>query len=578
MKYDVVIVGAGPSGLSAAIKLKQLAAQQNKTIQVCILEKGSQVGAQIISGAVLELRSLQALLPENWQDAPLDTPVKHDKFYYLTEKHAFRLPTPKPMRNKGNYIISLGELCKFLASHAESLGCEIYQGFAATEILYNQSGEVIGVATGDLGVDKDGAKTANFQPGMHLHATQTLFAEGCRGELSQRLMDRFQLRNNADPQTYGLGIKEVWQVPEASHQRGLVVHTVGWPLDSSTYGGSFIYHLSKNRVALGLVIGLDYQNTWLNPFAELQRFKTHPFLKKLLSGGERIAYGARALNEGGWQSLPKLTFPGGALIGDAASALIPAKNQGIASSMESGMLAAKECASILCDQQGQLEMKADNDSFKQSLVQSGMLAAEECASTISDQQGQLEMTAYNDRFKQSWVADELYKLRNIRPGFHFELFGFHFGRFAGLANAAFEIYITRGKSPWTLANHADHLNLQPAKIAKKIEYPKPDGVLTFDRLSSVYLTNTFHEENQPCHLKLRDKNLAIDVNYNEYASPETRYCPAAVYEIVQEETGPRLQINAQNCIHCKTCDIKDPRQNIVWKAPEGGGGPNYVSM
>lgn len=537
MEYDVIIVGAGPSGLAAAIKLKQLAAQQNKTIQVCILEKGAQVGAHIISGAVLEPRSLKALLPEHWQDAPLDTPVTQDKFYYLTEKHAFRLPTPSPMKNKGNYIISLGELCQFLAAQAENLGCEIYPGFAATEILYNKAGEVIGVATGELGIDKNGQKTASFQPGMQLYATQTLFAEGCRGQLSQRLMDHFQLRNNAQPQTYGIGIKEVWQIPEHSHKPGLAVHTVGWPLDSATYGGSFIYHLSNNRVALGLVVGLDYKNTWLSPFSEMQRFKAHPFLQNLLSGGERIGYGARALNEGGWMSLPKLTFPGGALIGDSAGFLNVAKIKGIHTAMQSGMYAAEVCY----------------------------------AAILSDQQGQFELTAYTDHIKQSWVAEELYNVRNIRAGFRY-------GLFAGLANAAFETYITRGKSPWTLSNHADHLTLIPSQESPKIHYPKPDGVLTFDRLSSVYLTNTFHEENQPAHLTLRDKNIAIDVNYRGYASPETRYCPAAVYEIIEEESGPRLQINAQNCIHCKTCDIKDPRQNIVWKAPEGGGGPNYISM
>jgi len=537
MEYDVIIVGAGPSGLAAAIKLKQLAAQQNKTIHVCILEKGAQVGAHILSGAVLEPCSLKDLLPDNWQTAPLDTPVTHDKFYYLTEKRSYHLPTPGPMKNKGNYIISLSELCQFLGTQAENLGCEIYPGFAATEILYNKTGEVIGVATGSLGIDKEGKKTANYQPGMHLHAKQTLFAEGCRGQLSQVLMDRFQLRNNAQPQTYGIGLKEVWQVPTASNQKGLVIHTVGWPLDSATYGGSFIYHLSNNRVAIGLVVGLDYQNTWLNPFAELQRFKTHPFLKNMLSGGERIAYGARALNEGGWQSLPKLTFPGGVLIGDAAGFLNVAKIKGIHTAIQSGILAAEACL----------------------------------AAILTSQQGQFELTTYTDNVKQSWVADELYKVRNIRPGFRY-------GLFIGLANAAFETYITRGKTPWTLGNHADHLNIQAAKKAKKIDYPKPDGVLTFDRLSSVYLTNTFHGENQPCHLMLRDKNLAIDVNYQEYRSPETRYCPAAVYEIVEEEAGPRLQINAQNCIHCKTCDIKDPRQNIVWQAPEGGGGPNYVSM
>ena len=537
MAYDVVIVGAGPSGLSAAIKLKQLAAAQHKTIQVCILEKGAQVGAHILSGAVLEPRSLQALLPDSWQDAPLDSPVTSDQFFYLTGKREYRLPTPAPMKNEGNFIISLGELCQFLATQAESLGCEIYPGFAATTILYNKSGEVIGVATGDVGIDKQGKKTANYQPGMHIHAKQTLFAEGCRGQLSQNLISRFQLRNKLQPQTYGLGIKEIWQIPPEQHKRGHVIHTVGWPLDNATYGGSFIYHLSNDHIAIGFVIGLDYQNTWLNPFAEFQRFKTHPLVSTLLSGGERIAYGARALNEGGWQSLPKLTFPGGALIGDAAGFLNVPKIKGIHTAMESGMLAAEACFSAF----------------------------------LSDRQGQYELTDYTDKVKQSWVAEELYKVRNIRPGFRL-------GLFVGLANAAFETYISRGKSPWTLSNHADHLTLKLAKKSKKIAYPKPDGILTFDKLSSVYLSNTFHEENQPPHLKLRDKHLAIDVNYRLYASPETRYCPAAVYEIVEEKKGPRLQINAQNCIHCKTCDIKDPGQNIVWNAPEGGGGPNYIGM
>ena len=537
MEYDVVIVGAGPSGLSAAIKLKQLAAQQNKTIHICILENGAQVGAHILSGAVLEPRSLQALLPDNWQDAPLDSPVTSDKFFYLTAQHAYRLPTPRPMHNKGNYIISLGELCQFLATQAEQLGCEIYPGFAATDILYNKKNEVIGVATGDLGVDKEGKKTPNFQPGMHLHAKQTLFAEGCRGQLSQVLMQHFNLRNNIQPQTYGLGLKEIWHVPPAQHHQGKVVHTVGWPLDQATYGGSFIYHLSNQRIAIGFVVGLDYKNTWLNPFAEFQRFKTHPLVSKCLSGGERIAYGARALNEGGWQSIPKLTFPGGVLIGDAAGFLNVPKIKGIHTAMESGMLAAEACFEALSNQQ----------------------------------KNSLELTAYTEKIKQSWLSEELYKVRNIRPAFRY-------GLLAGLANAAFETYISYGKSPWTLTNHADHLMLLPAKKSKKIEYPKPDGVLTFDKLSSVYLSNTFHEENQPSHLKLLDKSLAIDVNYRQYASPETRYCPAAVYEIVDEETTPRLQINAQNCIHCKTCDIKDPRQNIIWSAPEGGGGPNYIGM
>jgi electron-transferring-flavoprotein dehydrogenase len=537
MEYDVIIVGAGPAGLSTAIKLKQLAAQYNKPLRVCILEKGAQVGAHILSGAVLDPRSLKTLLPDQWQDAPLDTPVTKDRFYYLSTKRTYRLPTPSTMRNKGNYIISLGELCQFLAQQAEHLGCEIYPGFPATEVLYNKAGEVIGVSTGDLGLDKEGKKTANFQPGMHLHATQTLFAEGCRGQLSQTLMEKFQLRQGVQPQTYGLGIKEIWQVVPEKHQAGLAVHTIGWPLDQATYGGSFIYHLSHHRVAIGFIVGLDYKNPWLNPFEEMQRFKTHSLIKNLLAGGERIAYGARAINEGGWQSLPKLTFPGGALIGDSAGFLNVARIKGIHTAMESGMLAAKACF----------------------------------AAIASDEQGQFELTGYTDNIKESWLSTELYKVRNIRPGFRR-------GLYLGLTNAVFETYISHGKSPWTLTNHADNLTLEPADTARKINYPKPDGILTFDRLSSVYLTNTFHEENQPCHLTLTDPKIAIDVNYKQYASPETRYCPAAVYEIIEGDSGPKLQINAQNCIHCKTCDIKDPQQNIVWRAPEGSGGPNYISM
>lgn len=537
MEFDVIIVGAGPAGLSAAIKLKQLAQAAQKEITVCILEKGSQVGAHILSGAVLEPRSLKELLPETWQDAPLDTAVTSDQFCFLTENKSFNLPTPKPMHNDGNYIISLGELCVFLAEQAEALGCEIYPGFAAAEVLFNEKNQVIGVATGSVGIDKAGKETNNFQPGMHLLAKQTLFAEGCRGQLSQYLMGRYHLRDDVQPQTYGLGIKEVWQVDPAQHQPGKVVHTIGWPLDQTTYGGSFIYHLSQNRVAIGFVVGLDYKNPWLSPFAEFQRFKTHPVMRSLLSGGERLSYGARALNEGGWQSMPKLVFPGGALIGDAAGFLNVPKIKGIHTAMQSGMLAAQACF----------------DSFEQ------------------EHTTHLELSSYPEKVNNSWLKQELYSVRNIRPGFKY-------GLIPGLINAAFETYITRGHTPWTLTNHSDHTSLKPAEKAKKINYPKPDGKLTFDRLSSVFLSNTFHEENQPCHLKLKQPKLAIDVNLKYFASPESRYCPAAVYEIVEEETGPRLQINAQNCIHCKTCDIKDPRQNIVWHAPEGGGGPNYTGM
>lgn len=533
MTFDVVIVGAGPAGLSAAIRLKQL----TPSLHICILEKGASIGAHVLSGAVLNPKSLKTLLPNQWKDAPLDSPVTQDSFVYLTQSKAYILPTPTPMKNEGNYIISLSELCQFLGAQAESLGCEIYPGFAATELLYNDAGSIIGVATGTVGIDKKGEKTPNYQPGMHLHAKQTLFAEGCRGQLSQQLMKKYDLRDNVNPQTYGLGIKEIWRVTRDKHQQGKVMHTVGWPLDNQTYGGSFIYHLSNQRVAIGFVVGLDYTNPWLSPFEEMQQFKTHPFIAPLLEGGERLSYGARCLNEGGLQSRPKLTFPGGALIGDGAGFLNVPHIKGIHTAIQSGIYAADAVASLIA----------------------------------ATEQDNLEPTAYPKALRHSWVDKELHAARNIRPGFQK-------GLWMGLANAAFETYITRGHSPWTLKNHADYKTLMKAKVAPKINYPKPDGVLTFDRLSSVYLSSTFHEENQLVHLKLREPSLAIQVNYKEYASPETRYCPAGVYEIIHQKAGPYLQINAQNCLHCKACDIKDPTQNIVWCAPEGSGGPNYSEM
>ena len=531
MTYDVIIVGAGPAGLSAAIRLKQLASQSNTCINVCVLEKGSQVGAHILAGAVLDPRSLKALLPDNWHNAPLNIPVVHDSFYLLGQKNAYKLPTPSSLNNSGNYIISLGELCQFLADQAQALGCEIYPGFAATEVLYHADGSVMGVATGDLGLDSARQPTARYQPGLHLHAKQTFFAEGCRGQLSQSVMERFHLCDGVNPQTYGLGIKELWSVPDEQHLPGQVIHSVGWPLDPSTYGGGFLYTLNDQRVALGFVVGLDYKNPWMSPFEEFQRFKTHPLISRFLRGGKRLGYGARSLSEGGWQSLPELTFPGGMLLGDAAGFLHVPTLKGIHTAIESGNLAA--------------------------------------AAYFAD--SNLKNVAYKNAVNQSWMAKELYAARNIRPAFRA-------GLWAGLAYAAFETYVTHGRVPWTFKQRNDYDTLTPASLAKKINYPKADGILTFDRLSSVYLSGTYHAEQQPVHLTLRDPSLAISVNYTQYASPETRYCPAAVYEIIDAPDSPKLVINSQNCLHCKACDIKDPCQNIVWTAPEGGGGPNYVRM
>jgi electron-transferring-flavoprotein dehydrogenase len=536
MDFDVIIVGGGPSGLSAAIRLAQLAEHHNKTLNICVLEKGVGISAQLLAGAVLEPRALNELIPD-WQtkNAPLSTPATRDEFLFLTEKKAYRFPTPPPLNNHGNFIISIGKFCQWLAEQAESLGVNIFPGFAATEIIYENS-QVRGVTTGDKGIDKGGNKTQQYQPGMDLIAKQTLFAEGCRGSLTQLLFKRFDLRKNCDPQTYGLGIKELWEIPNDKHESGLVMHSIGWPLNNKTYGGSFAYHYETNLLAIGYVVGLDYENPYLNPYEEFQRFKTHPKIMPLLENGKRICYGARAINEGGWQSLPKLTFPGGAIIGDGAGFLNTPKIKGIHTAMKSGMTAAESIFSLL-----------------------EKSTTEEC-------------TEYETKIKENWVGEELRQVRNIRPAMNW-------GLWPGLAYAALDTYIFRGKAPWTFKNHADSTQLKPAAHFKKITYPKHDNKITFDLMTSVFLTNSIHDENQPCHLKLKKPEDAITINYEIYASPETRYCPAGVYEIVYNENNqPRFHMNYPNCIQCKACDIKDPTQNITWTPPEGGSGPQYWIM
>lgn len=529
MEFDVLIVGAGPSGLAAAIRLKQLSPETN----VCVVEKGSEVGAHILSGAVMEPRALDELIPD-WRDDPpaLATSAAEDRFMFLTETKAFRLPTPPQMHNHGNYVVSLGNVCRWLGARAEALGVEIYPGFAASETII-EDGMVKGVVAGVMGIARDGTEGPNYQPGMELRAAYTMFGEGCRGSLTKKLFDTFGLREGVQPQTYGIGIKELWQIPKEKHTPGLIWHSTGWPMKTDAYGGSWLYMLGEDLVSVGFVVGLDYPNPWLSPFEEFQRFKTHPAVRPMLEGGKRIAYGARALNEGGFQSIPKLVFPGGMLIGDGAGFLNVPKIKGTHTAMKSGMVAAEAVAEAL-------------------------------------EQRPPVVESYPEKLRASWLWEELLGVRNIRPGF------VKFGFWGGMINAALDTYVFRGKAPWTFKHHEDHAVLKKAAEAPRIDYPKPDGVLTFDRLSSVFLSNTNHEEDQPAHLKLRAPETWLGENWEKYASPESRYCPAGVYEAVEENGSHKLVINAQNCVHCKTCDIKDPMQNIDWYTPEGGGGPNYI--
>jgi electron-transferring-flavoprotein dehydrogenase len=542
MEFDVLVVGGGPAGLAAAIRLKQLAAERSQEVSVCLIDKASEIGAHILSGAVMDTRSLTELFPD-WKErgAPLKTEVVKDQVMFLTESQGYIFPNlalPDNFDNHGNYIVRVGNVSKWLGEQAEALGVEIYPGFAGADVLYDEAGAVKGVVTGDLGVSRDGTQGPNYQPGMELHAKYTFFAEGCRGHLGKRLEEKYQLREGIDPQTYGVGIKELWEVPAANHQPGLVVHSAGWPLTEDVYGGAFLYHLEDNLIEIGFVVGLNYTNPYLSPFEEMQRHKTHPEIRKFLEGGKRLAYGARAIATGNIQSLPRLAFPGGVLLGCDAGFLNAARIKGVHAAMKSGML-----------------------------------AAEAAFDAIADGHQRDTLTAYPTAFENSWLYTELRKYRNFKPLMKKTFW-------LGSTLFAIDQKVFFGQAPWTLHNHSDHDKLKPAAECQKIDYPKPDGVLTFDRLSSVFLSNTNHEEDQPCHLHLKDPETPIAINLEVYDAPEQRYCPAGVYEIVRdgENNAPRLQINSQNCLHCKTCDIKDPTQNIDWVTPQGGEGPIYQGM
>ncbi len=536
MNYDVVIVGAGPSGLAAAIHLKQLNHNSAQDISIAILDKGSSIGANIISGCVMDPRGLDELIP-NWRELnfPIKTQVQHESMLFLSSEKAFTLPIFKQWDNHGNYIISLGQLCQRLAEYAEELGVEVYPGFSATEIIF-ENDQVAGVITGDMGIDRNNKPTANYQSGIELRARQVIFAEGCRGSLSKQIIKRYALDYNKSPQTYGLGIKEVWRINPQLHKIGTVSHYLGYPLGKNAYGGGFVYHMENNIVTLGLVTALDYKNPYLSPYEEFQRFKLHPEIRKILESGKRIEYGARTVVEGGIQSLPKLSFPGGVLVGDCAGFLNVPKIKGVHNSLKSGMLAAEAIYTAL----------------NSNLV---------------------EAKNYEKKVHSSWLYHELYKARNIRPAFRF-------GLYIGMIYAAIDNYIFKGMAPWTFRHKlSDHKSLQHKDKSQMISYPKYDGVYSFDRMSSVHLANINHDEDQPCHLHLKNPELPFQVNQAKYDMPETRYCPAGVYEIFStKNNAPRLQIHAQNCVHCKACDIKDPEQNITWVPPEGGSGPQYSEM